>query len=180
MPPFIQPDVHAFSNSEESGELELSRACDNLKCGGMTEISDPQWPYEESVTQAREGTPPTTWHQTHQGDWAQQPGSTPGERLRCDTPPLGAQDYTPSSPDGLNVSFSEGTQAGSLGRRCCHLSGMSPRQGKESRLPCPRGHSGFNMLLSPETGFLLKFLLTNRGYTDTVIMKTNVGYFQCK
>lgn len=42
LPPFIQPDVHAFSNSEESGELELSRARDNLKCGGMTEISDPQ------------------------------------------------------------------------------------------------------------------------------------------
>lgn len=94
-------------------------------------------------------------------------------KLCCDAPPLGLRTTRSSPGRGLNVSFSEGTQAGSLGRRCCHLSCMSPRrQGKESRLPCPRGHSGFNMLLSPETGFLLKFLLTNRGYTDTVIMKT--------
>lgn len=52
LPPFIQPDVHAFSNSGESGKLELSRARDNLKCRGMIEISDPQWPHEESVTWA--------------------------------------------------------------------------------------------------------------------------------
>ena len=46
--------------------------------------------------------------------------------------------------------------------------------GQAAQRPRPRGHLGFNMLLSPEPRFLLKFLLTNRGYTEAVIMKTHV------
>lgn len=148
-PPSVQPDVHTSNNSEESCELQPSRACDSLKCWRSHDRN--QWPWM------------TTWAVSHVSWWGHP--ANPAASTWRDSPeahlgrgcvrtfaPLGAQDYMPSSPGSLNVSFFEYIQTGPPGTEYCHLSCVSPRRRivpAVSWLLRPHVHLGLNALLPP-------------------------------